>query len=250
MRIGLFFCILFFIAGYLVGDRYGAPDWARSLAAKGLAPVEGWFGDINQPLPNSPDEDLGESDEAAEPEDDPAAETAVEEPATEAEDASPAAESNGPLGHPDNAGLSINDAGLQIIKDSEGLRLESYEHDGKWFIGYGHSRTAGPGMSVTEAEATELLREDVSGAEDAVRQYVLVPVNENQFSAMTSLAYNLGPVKFRDTFVVQRINEGDYDGAADAFLIHDRIRVNGELQSVDYLTVRREQERALFVAPA
>ncbi|MAW80325.1 MAG: muraminidase [Parvularcula sp.] len=146
--------------------------------------------------------------------------------------------------------MRINDAGLQIIKDSEGLRLEAYEAGGEWLIGYGHRRTAQAGMTITEQEAEQLLREDVRASEDTVRRLVTVPVNENQFSAMVSLAYNLGESGFSRTTVLERINAGDYDGAADGFLIHNRVRVNGELQSVPYLTERRQKERDLFLTPA
>lgn len=147
-----------------------------------------------------------------------------------------------------NPNLTINEAGLDIIKESEGLRLTAYWTGGQWLIGYGHSRTAKEGMTITEAEADALLREDVADAESAVRNLVKVPVNRNQFSAMVSLAYNLGGGGFSRSQVVERINAGDYAGAADAFLLHDRARVEGELRSIPHLTERRKKERALFLS--
>ena len=148
------------------------------------------------------------------------------------------------IGHPANADLRINEAGLAIIKQSEGLRLEAYSAGGRWYIGYGHSRTARPGMQITEAQAEALLREDVRDAEDGVKRDVAVPVNENEFSAMVSLAYNLGVGAFARSPVVERLNAGDRKGAADAFLTHNK--AGGKVN--EHLTHRREQERALFLS--
>lgn len=146
-------------------------------------------------------------------------------------------------GHPANADLRINDAGLAIIKESEGLRLQAYSGGGQWLIGYGHSRTAREGMTVTEAEAEALLRDDVRNAENDVKRVVGVEVNANEFSAMVSLAYNLGGGAFARSRVVERLNAGDRGGAADGFLFHNRA---GGVPN-EHLTERREKERALFL---
>ena len=134
---------------------------------------------------------------------------------------------------------------MHIIEESEGLRLEAYSAGGRWYIGYGHSRTARAGMTITKAQAEQLLREDVKDAEDGVRSLVTVPVNENQFSAMVSLAYNLGVGGFGKSTVLEALNANDYDGAADAFLNHNK--AGGKVN--EHLTQRREKERALFLTP-
>ncbi len=150
----------------------------------------------------------------------------------------------------ENSGLRTNDAGIAIITESEGLSLEAYQLNGQWLIGYGHAATARPGMRITEAEARTLLRQDLRATEAALKQILAVRVNENEFSAMVSLAYNLGLGGFRRTAVFERINEGDRPGAADGFLQHDRARINGVLTPLAHLTERREKERALFLTPA
>ncbi len=235
MRFRLLVWLLLFVLGLFIGDRYGLPGWARSATDGGFSAVEGWFGRLGEPIPQA--EDGGEAELTETPEAPPAA----SQPPASA-DAAPSA--------PAGERLRINQAGLDIIKESEGLRLEAYNLNGQWLIGYGHSRTAREGMVITEAEAERLLREDVAGTESAVKWIVAVPVNVNQFSALVSLAYNLGTGGFQNTLVVERLNAGDYDGAADAFLRHDRARINGELQSIPHLTERREKERALFLTPA
>lgn len=240
MRIQLIIWLFLFVLGAAVGDRYGIPGSARSLTDQGFSSVESWFGRLDDSIPVAEEDD--EDNEA----------TSEEEPAspTITPPVSTAAPASSDVGNAENASLRMNDAGLKIIEESEGLRLEAYNAGGQWMIGYGHSRTAEAGMTITEQQAEQLLREDVRASEDAVKKMVLVPVNENQFSAMVSLAYNLGEGGFSSTKVVERINAGDYQGAADGFLLHDRARINGELQSIPRLTERREKERSLFLTPA
>ena len=163
------------------------------------------------------------------------------------DDEAPAPAASGGLAA--NASLRTNAAGLRIIKESEGLRLEAYQLAGQWLIGYGHTATAEPGMVISEARAEELLRGDLRATEKGLKRVLTVPVNENEFSAMASLAYNLGIGGFQKTVVFQRINKGDRKGAADGFLQHDRARIKGELKSIPHLTERREKERALFLKP-
>ncbi len=151
---------------------------------------------------------------------------------------------------PENAALRTNEAGLAIIRESEGLRLSAYNYGGVWLIGYGHTATAAQGMTITESEAEALLRADVMNAETGVRTLVQTPVNENEFSAMVSLAYNLGVGGFSRTLVLERLDAGDRAGAADGFLTHDRARVDGVLQALPNLTERRRKERELFLTPA
>ena len=145
----------------------------------------------------------------------------------------------------DNSDLRINDAGLEIIKASEGLRLEAYSFGGRSYIGYGHQQRPGEPRRITQEEADRLLREDVKIAEDGVRALLTRRANANQFSAMVSLAYNIGVGNFGRSRVWRRFNEGDIQGAADAFLTHNR--AGGVV--LDHLTERRRQERAMFLTP-
>lgn len=159
--------------------------------------------------------------------------------------AEPAPPIDSDLGHPANRNLRINEAGLAIIKESEGLRLDAYEAGGRWYIGYGHAG-AEAGMTISEAEAGGLLSEDAAGAEAGVRRLVTVPVNENEFSAMVSLAYNLGIGGFARSSVLGRLNEGDRQGAGEAFGYY----IRAGYQVLEHLRRRRENERALFLTAA
>ncbi len=140
---------------------------------------------------------------------------------------------------------TINSAGLNLIKDFEGLRLSSYRDAvGVWTIGYGHTRTAGPGQRITNEQATALLRQDVATFEKAVSQAVRVPITNNQFAALVSFAYNVGSGALNSSTLLRRLNAGDVSGAADEFLRWNR--AGGQVLAG--LTRRRVAERDLFLS--
>ena len=62
--------------------------------------------------------------------------------------------------------MKINEAGLKLVKQFEGLRLQAYRCPaGVWTIGYGHTLKAFPGEVITEQQAEALLLEDLEDAE-------------------------------------------------------------------------------------
>ncbi len=146
-------------------------------------------------------------------------------------------------------GLSTLDVVLDKIREEEGLRLEAYQGpSGTWLIGYGHSKNVQPGMSISQAEAEERLRQAVGDVEDVIKSVVSVPINAAEFSAMVSLAYNIGSGNFRDSTVLRKLNEGDRRGAADAFLLWTKVRQNGVLVESPHLVERRSEDRELFLS--
>ena len=247
MRFRLFIWLLLFILGAFVGDRYGLPGWARSIGDTGFTAVESWFGRLGAPIPEA-DETDNADDYALDDLDEPTGRDAPNSSYADDSSAKMAptyAPTSDDLGNAANAGLRMNDAGLKIIEESEGLRLEAYNLGGQWLIGYGHAATAKQGMTITEAEAEQLLRQDVRASEDAVKRMVLVPLNENQFSALVSLAYNMGSNGFSRTTVLDALNKGNYKQAADNFRNHNK----GGGKVIPHLTERREKERTLFLKP-
>lgn len=141
-----------------------------------------------------------------------------------------------------------NDATVALIKAEEGLRLTAYSDGARWLIGYGHTRTAKAGMRITEAQAEALLREDLADCERALGDAIVVPVSENEFGALVSLCYNMGAYRVRQTRVMTLLNQGEYAGAADAFLTHTVGTINGVRRELPVLRARREKERALFLS--
>lgn len=207
--------LLVITAAYLVGVRYGAPGWLENITAPGFEMIEKQFG--------------GESKESVKPE------AVVAKPATQSTAAPATANTN----------LGINQDGIDLIKEEEGLRLEAYLAGGRSYIGYGHQQQSGEPSTITEAQAEAYLRADVAGAENTVRAMVRERVNVNEFSAMVSFAYNIGEGAFSRSRVLAAINKGDHTGAAEAFLTHNT--VGGQYNQVIY--DRRVKERALFLKP-
>jgi GH24 family phage-related lysozyme (muramidase) len=97
---------------------------------------------------------------------------------------------------------TISPPGLQIIKDFEGLELTGYLlGDGMCTIGYGHAEPASTRpdcrqWTITEAEAEAMLQSDVQIYADAVSDWFTRDFNQNQFDALTSWMYNVGPGVF------------------------------------------------------
>ena len=95
------------------------------------------------------------------------------------------------------ANRKIGQAGLALIKQFEGCRLIAYQCSaGVWTIGYGHTAGVHKGMKITQAQADEYLKQDVAKFEKYVNNPSYVPftdkLNQNQFDALVSFAFNLG----------------------------------------------------------
>jgi lysozyme len=145
---------------------------------------------------------------------------------------------------------AINEAGLALIKQSEGCKLDVYL-DGNGFktVGYGHKVTDDDdldvGDSITQAEADEYLSDDLQDTEDEVTEFVTADLNDNEFSALVSFTFNEGSGRLKDSTLLVRLNEGDFKDAANEFL---RWVFIGK-QVSEGLTRRRQAERELFLTP-
>lgn len=87
----------------------------------------------------------------------------------------------------------INSAGLALIKEYEGCRLEAYlDIGGVPTIGYGHVHGAKMGDTCSHMQAEDWLEADLMTAEAAVSECVKDHVTDNQFAALVSFTFNLG----------------------------------------------------------
>ena len=79
-------------------------------------------------------------------------------------------------------------------------------------IGYGHliKNSEDFKNGISEYRATELLRADIATAERTVKDNITVPLTQNQFDALTSLAYNIGARNFANSTVVKYINNPNF----------------------------------------
>jgi len=137
----------------------------------------------------------------------------------------------------------INQAGLDLIKEFEGVRLRAYlDSVGVPTIGYGHTRGVKMGDTCTPEQADEWLREDIADAEDCVNFEVSVPLTQHEFDALCSFVFNLGCGNFRKSTLLRKLLDGDHDGACLEFRRWDR--AGGQV--LEGLTRRRYAEARLF----
>jgi lysozyme len=138
----------------------------------------------------------------------------------------------------------INAAGLALIKTYEGLALRSYRcAAGRWTVGYGHTATAMPGQVIDETEADALLQADLRGFEKAVAELVQVPLNDNQFAALVSLAFNIGVTALARSTLIKLLNTGELDKVPAEFMRWTKV---GTLE-LPGLVRRRTAEAELWV---
>lgn len=136
--------------------------------------------------------------------------------------------------------MKISDKGLSIIKKFEGCRLKAYKCPaGVLTIGYGHTGSdVKSGMSITESQAEDLLKKDLSKFEKKVEKYNRVyNFNQNQFDALVSFAFNVGNID-------QLTSNGKRTIAEISAKIPAYNKAGGKVLSG--LTSRRAAEKKLF----
>jgi len=140
--------------------------------------------------------------------------------------------------------------GVDLICGFEGKRLVAYDDGvGVWTIGFGttvypNGIKVKKGDTCTEAQAKAYMTHDLKKFESAVNNAVTVLLNQNQFDALVSLAYNIGTNAFSKSTLVKKLNANDYRGAADQF----DVWVNAGGKRMQGLVNRRAKEKALFLS--
>lgn len=139
--------------------------------------------------------------------------------------------------------MAIAESTLDFITKEEGSRNKAYKDSkGLDTIGVGHLIRPNEQhlltATLTDQEVKDLLKTDLKWCSETVENAVKVPLNQNQFDALYSLCFNIGPTAFRNSTVVRKLNAGDYAGAAEAILMWNKPAV---------LQKRRQREKELFL---
>jgi len=154
----------------------------------------------------------------------------------------------------DMLGLAIDQMvvslfGVDLICGFEGKRLNAYDDGvGVWTIGFGttiypNGIKVKKGDTCTEAQAKAYMAHDLKEFESAVNNAVTVPLNQNQFDALVSLAYNIGTGAFAGSTLLKKLNSGDYKGASAQFDVW--VKAGGK--RMRGLVNRRATEKSLFL---
>ena len=149
--------------------------------------------------------------------------------------------------------MPVNKATIDLITEFEGFVGKWYPDPAHgWAVPtccYGHTDAAGDPKfkntkekTFTKAEGAEILVRDLAQYEGYVKHRVKAPLNENQYGALVSFTYNLGPANLAKSTLLKKLNAGDYAGAAKEFPKWNR--AGGKVLSG--LTRRRIAEQRLF----
>lgn len=147
--------------------------------------------------------------------------------------------------------MTIPQQCFELIEEFEGFKTNAYPdpatHGDPWTIGIGttvypNGQKVKKGDTCTHTQALEWLEHDCA------KFATFVPEgNPNQFSAMVSLCYNIGPGNFNKSSVRRLHVAHDYVGAAKSFLLWNKAGKPPKVMAG--LTRRREAEKKLYLTP-
>ena len=139
--------------------------------------------------------------------------------------------------------MRTSEAGIILIKSFEGCRTEAYQDAvGVWTIGYGHTIDVKEGMTITQHQCDVMLEVDIETYENYVKKQVKVSLTQNQFDALVSWVYNLGPTNLRKSTLLKVLNAGKYEEVP--YQMKRWIHADGKI--LKGLVLRREAEAELF----
>lgn len=146
---------------------------------------------------------------------------------------------------------------FRLVKKYEGLSLKPYLCPaGIPSIGYGCTYYE-PGQPVSmkdapidQARAESLLRRHLALYWFNVNRLVGPELNDNQMSALTSFAYNVGVTAFATSTLIRKVNEDPEDPSiADEFRKWNKATVGGRKVVLPGLVKRRAEEASLYYLP-
>lgn len=141
---------------------------------------------------------------------------------------------------------------LCFLAAGEAVRTRAYKDvAGVWTIGIGHTSGAGEprphrGMKITTREAYEILVRDVTNFAAGVADLIEAPVNQHEFDAMVSFAFNVGLRAFRKSSVLRHLNKREYAKVPASLMRYVKVRKNGKLVRSRGLENRRRHEIDVF----
>jgi len=151
--------------------------------------------------------------------------------------------------------MKLSPNGFLLIAEFEGLRLSPYyataEEKAKGIvtIGYGNtfyengSKVQITDKPITKTEALRLLQLTTNSFAKKVFSLLTKEVNQNQFDAMVSLAYNIGLSAFKNSSVLRLANVNPNDKNIAKWFMAWNKQAGKVLPG---LTIRREKESKLY----
>ena len=160
----------------------------------------------------------------------------------------------------------LDEQGLEFIKRHEGQKLFVYDDlaplntrpgqplRGRLTAGYGHkllSHEQMPlGTPVSQQQSDAWLRDDTGEAEAAVQRGIRVPISKPTYTALTSFAYNAGQGNLARSGVLEALNQGQRERAAQIIQSPQYAGARGARGPLQGLVQRRGEEGGLILQPA
>lgn len=146
-----------------------------------------------------------------------------------------------------NDNLRLSRKGQKFVQSFEGYFPKAYlDPIGVLTIGWGHTNHHEPKFSAGEVwsreKCEEVFRADMKLFEDEVKRLVKVPLTQGQFDALVSFTYNCGGGNLSKSSLLRKLNQGDYEGAAQQFQYWNK--AGGRV--LNGLTRRRAAEALMF----
>jgi len=139
--------------------------------------------------------------------------------------------------------METSNEGISLIQKFEGCELEAYQCSaGVWTIGYGHTKDVVEGMTITKEQAEQMLVDELHEYENYINEYVTVALSQNQFDALVSWVYNLGPANLKASTMLKVLNSGKYEDVPAQMKRWNK--AGGKV--LEGLIRRREAEACLF----
>ena len=144
----------------------------------------------------------------------------------------------------------ISDKGVDLIKQFEGFSSKPYLCPAKiCTIGYGATfyqngkKITMADKPITEKEAIELLKFMLARFEQYVDSYCVDTLTQNQFDALVSFCYNVGPANLKASTLLKKVNANPNDET-----IREELKKwnKGGGKVLKGLTRRREAEANLY----
>mgnify|MGYP003598693782 CR=1 FL=1 len=146
--------------------------------------------------------------------------------------------------------MKISQNGLDIIHESESFSSVPYLCPSKIpTIGWGNTyyedgtKVTLNDKPISQKKGDELFSFILSEFETQILNLVKVPLNQNQFDALVSFAYNVGIGNFKQSTLLKKLNNSDFIGASLEFKKWNK----SNSKVLKGLVRRRLKEKELFL---
>jgi len=146
--------------------------------------------------------------------------------------------------------MILDNKGYLFITKHEGLRLKPYLCPAKIpTIGYGNTyypdgkRVTLLDKDITKQQAFDMFKEIANRFGKRVDELVTSDINQNQFNALVSFAYNVGTGNFASSTLLKKINKNPNDLTLKAEFLRWN-KAGGKV--INGLTNRRNEEADLY----